>query len=72
MILVELSAGVGVWLTAEENNLYRRIKFNSTLLAEKLSSNQLEVARSLINKSVLSRKKQNGKLYYTISNQVNT
>jgi len=70
MILVNLGNNAGVWLTSAEHDLYRRIKFKE-IAASKLTADQLETARSLINKAVVSRKKHNGELYYTVPDQGN-
>ena len=70
MILVEIGPNAGVWLTLEESKLYRKIKFNDGLQADNLTPAQMELARSMINKAVLQRKKNDGKLYYVISSHV--
>ena len=72
MILIQIGKDAGVWLSQAEHNLYRKVKFMGEVPAESLSSESLETARSLINKAVLSRKKQNGELYYTISGHINS
>jgi len=72
MILVKFDNGAGVWLSGDESDLYRKIKFREKISADDLSEQQLSVIRTMINKSVISRKKENGKLYYTISSSIST
>ena len=70
MLLIDIGNGAGVWISGDECDLYRKIKFRGELDASELNENQLAAARRLINKSVISRKKNNGELYYIISSNV--
>lgn len=62
MSYFEFSSGARVMLSEEEHNFLNSFK-NSIKLNE-VKQSQIKVALTLVNKSVLYRKKRNGDLYY--------
>lgn len=70
MQLIKIGKGAGIWISGDESDLFRKLKFRGELLASELNSDQLAAARRLIDKSIVSRKKNNGELYYVISNHI--
>ena len=70
MQLINIGEHAAVWISGDESDLYRKLKFRGKLSADELTENQLTAIRNLINKSIVSRKKENGELYYVISNNV--
>lgn len=59
--------GIQLPLTNEEAELYDRFDDYKTITRKDLSQREVFLASNLVNKNVLTRKKQNGKITYTRS-----
>jgi hypothetical protein len=63
----DLLSGVRTWLTNEENILVKNIEHNGgSVLKSMMDERERIVARGLVNKGVLTRRKKSGKLVYAL------
>lgn len=61
---VKIGEYASVALTSAEEQLYKFVKIEKKVYANTLTDQQNKIARTLVDKSILSRKKHNGSLYY--------
>lgn len=64
MKTVEITAGVNVYVNGEEQEVLERIESAGTVAKSDLTERECYLANMLVQKSIVTRKKINGKLYY--------
>jgi len=64
MKIVELVNKIRIPITNEEADILGRFDNNQKIFKENLSPRQIVVANHLVNKDVLFRKNEDGKIYY--------
>lgn len=70
MKIIELTDNLNIVLTNEEADLLLSFKKNdSTKFKTDLSERQILIANQLVNKNVLQRKKEEGRIYYQRANR---
>lgn len=64
MKIVELINGIQLPLTNEESDVLSRFEETALVEASQLNEREREIANRLVNKDVLLRKNQNGKIVF--------
>lgn len=64
MKIVELINGIQLPLTNEESDVLGRFEETALIEASQLNEREREIANRLVNKDVLLRKNQNGKIVF--------
>jgi hypothetical protein len=64
MKIIELLNKVRIPITNEEADILGKFNEKATIAKEDLDQRQIVVANSLVNKDVLNRKNENGKIHY--------
>lgn len=64
MRAVEITSGVRVFVTGEENQVLEKVSSAGSIAKSELTERECYLANSLVQKSIITRKKINGKLYY--------
>lgn len=64
MKIVELLNKVHIPITNEESDVLGKFGDNNTIEKSELNLRETILANNLVNKSILSRKKKNGKIYF--------
>ncbi len=67
MKFYDVSAGFRTLISNEEHDLVRKISESGIMLKRDLNEREQQVARSLINKMVLTRTQHNNKLAYQLT-----
>jgi len=68
MKIIELLNNVRIPITNEEADILGKFNEKATIAKEDLDQRQIVVANSLVNKDVLHRKNENGKIHYKKKN----
>lgn len=65
MKIVEIMGGLRLPITNEEAELLSKFKDNDSIVKSKLNEREQTIANQLVNKNVLYRKNQDGKIQYS-------
>lgn len=64
MKIVELTGSISIPITNEESDLLLKFATNEAILKKSLDERQKEIASSLVNKGLLTRKNDDGEIKY--------
>lgn len=64
MRFAEIAQGFPVFITGEEQTVLEKIQSAQYIMKRNLSEREQVIANSLVTKSVIQRKKQDGKIFY--------